>query len=373
MEDAVAVSMLNNYIKQIFDSETFLYNIRVYGEVSEFKVSNDIAYITLKDKDAMLPCVLFDCSSCYKAKIGEKVVITGTPRFYVKGGKLSFNANKIEPFGEGEILKKFLELKKRLEAEGLFAESRKKHFPQEVKRIGIVTSGTGAVIEDFKRIAKRRNNTIDFVLFPVKVQGFNAEREIANGINYFSGSNVDAVIVGRGGGSEEDLSAFNTEIVVRAISNCSKFTVSAIGHETNKPLSDFVADMRVATMSEGAEMLAKESKNYSEQAYNLLKQIYNLVNAQINAENSNIGYKMDKINYQITNVINLAENKLLNLAMLLDKSNPLKQLTNGYSKVFLNNELVTEINQVKTDNEVSVELKNGKFTAKVLEVKKYDF
>ena len=256
-ESYLSITQLNNYIKSIFEAEIMLQNICVYGEVSSYNVSNGIAYFNLKDENGLLACVLFGANNFTAPKIGDMVLIRGSMNYYAKGGKLSFNAYSIMPYGKGLLYEKFLELKARLEAKGMFAIEHKKDIPTRVKRIGVVSSPTGAVIRDIIDVTHRRNDTIDIVLYPVRVQGVGAEHEIATGIHFFSEyPDVDVIIVARGGGSIEDLEPFNTEIVANAVFDCKKPLVSAVGHETDFTIIDFVADLRAPTPSAAAELVA---------------------------------------------------------------------------------------------------------------------
>ena len=171
-ENLISVTQFNTYIKQIFDAEDMLKNIALFGEVSGFGVTRGTAYFNIKDADASLACVKFGVGeSSYVPKDGDMVIVRGSPNYYVKGGRFSFNVSKIEPYGLGVLFAQFIELKNRLEAEGLFSVERKKPIPKYAKRIGVVTSQTGAVIQDIIDITRRRNNTVDIVLFPAKVQG----------------------------------------------------------------------------------------------------------------------------------------------------------------------------------------------------------
>ena len=165
-ENVISVAKLCGYIKRIFDSEELLHNISVYGEVSGLSISRGIAYFNLKDEDAMLPCVYFGINE--ELNNGDKIIATGTPGYYVKGGKLNFNVLKTKPYGLGEIYQKFLETKNKLEKEGLFLECRKKPLPKDVRRIGVVSSETGAVIQDIINVATRRDDSVDIVLYPAK-------------------------------------------------------------------------------------------------------------------------------------------------------------------------------------------------------------
>ena len=254
-ESYLSVAQLNTYIKNIFEAEVMLQNICVYGEVSSYNISNGIAYFNLKDESGLLSCVLFGATNFESPKIGDMILVRGSMSYYARGGKLSFNAYSIMPYGKGLLYEKFLKLKNDLEKLGWFDPSIKKSIPDRIRRIGVVTSPTGAVIRDIIDVTHRRNDTIDIVLFPVKVQGVGAENEIARGIDFFSNyQDVDVVIVARGGGSMEDLEPFNTEIVATATHNCKKPIVSAVGHETDFTLCDFVADCRASTPSVAAEL-----------------------------------------------------------------------------------------------------------------------
>ena len=185
-EPYISISQINTYIRNIFEAEVMLQNICVYGEVSSYSVSGGNAYFNLKDESGMLACVLFGAGRFDAPKIGDMVLVRGSMSYYAKGGKLSFNAISIMPYGKGLLYEKFLALKAELESRGYFDLARKRTLPGRVKRIGVVSSETGAVIRDIIDVTHRRNNGIDIVLFPVKVQGLGADREIAMGIDFFS-------------------------------------------------------------------------------------------------------------------------------------------------------------------------------------------
>ena len=229
-QKAISVSQLSGYIKGIFEAEELLHNIMVYGEISGLSILRGNAYFSLKDEEAILSCVFFGADE-KNLKNGDLVVVTGTPRYYVKGGKLNFNVYKVEPFGVGELFKKFLETKERLAKEGFFDEDRKKEIPKDIKRIGVVTSEMGAVIQDIINVTTRRNKSIDIVLYPARVQGDGADKDIIEGIKFFENYNVDVIIVARGGGSFEDLMPFNSEELARVVFECTKPLISAVGHD----------------------------------------------------------------------------------------------------------------------------------------------
>ena len=178
----LSVTKFNNYIKDIFNSEELLHNITIVGEVFGISISKTAIYFSLKDEDSTLPCVTFVSSNLEQIKEGDMIAVTGSPNFYTKSGRFNFIVNSVEPFGLGILFQRFLELKEKLEKEGLFDVSHKKTIPSTIKRIGVVTSKEGAVIQDIKNVSWRRNKSVDLVLYDVKVQGNDAEKEIAKGI-----------------------------------------------------------------------------------------------------------------------------------------------------------------------------------------------
>lgn len=367
MEQALSVTTLSSYLKQILDNDGLLYRVKVLGEISSVNYSNNIAYFGLKDENALLNCVAFDSMIIRNFKIGDKVIAQGTPNYYIKAGKLSFNVEKIELFGEGENYKKFLLLKQKLEQEGLFDLDRKKPFPKQIKRIGIVTSETGAVIQDIINVTKRRNGQVDLVLFPVKVQGLLAQQTIVQGIEYFNTSDVDAVILARGGGSEEDLAPFNTEMVARALSDCNKFTVSAVGHETNYTLVDFVSDLRAPTPSAAAELLVKEEVHYLDKFSTLYEKLNMLIQSKFSQAESKILSSLYSMNNGIKSNVEKNENKLQLIIKDLNASNPLEILAKGYSKLEKDGKRVISTSQVEVGEIIKCNLIDGGFLAQVKE------
>ena len=372
-ESYFSVAQVNNYIKDIFEAEVMLQNICVYGEVSSFNVSNGIAYFNIKDESGLLPCVLFNASNFEHPKIGDLVLVRGGMNYWAKGGRLSFNAYSIMPYGKGMLYEKFLQLKAKLENLGYFAQERKKPIPARVRRIGVVSSPTGAVIRDIIDVTTRRNDTIDIVLYPVKVQGLGAENEIATGINFFSNYDVDVVIVARGGGSMEDLEPFNTEVVANATYNCKKPIVSAVGHETDFTIIDFVSDLRAPTPSAGAELVAwrkdLEIENINKYVLYLEKYLKNKLNLKV--KDIDILYerldnisstKLLKLQSSIDNYINRLSvvDKILDrnsknlekIEIKLDNNNPKKISNMGYSKVIQNGKVVNKISKLKGNNAI---------------------
>lgn len=393
MENCISVSQLNKYIKNIFDSEVMLQNISIFGEIGNYTISNNIAYFNLKDNDNLIQCVLFNANRFDAPKLGDMVLLTGSVNYYAKGGKLSFNATSLRPYGKGLLYEAFLKLKEELEVKGYFDVSRKKAIPKQVKRIGVVTSATGAVIQDIIDVTTRRNDTIDIVLYPVKVQGVGAEIEIAKGIDFFSDyDKVDVVIVARGGGSLEDLQPFNTEIVAEAAFRCKKPLVSAVGHETDYTIIDFVADLRAPTPSAGAELVAWRKDLMLSMIYDYLtkieraniyinskyinrveKSVSNIHNYLINGVNE-IFNKIDKLCFNnevnLSNLINNNEHKVNLLQNVFEKLNPKNLLEKGYVKLLGNGKTINSIKEVSVSDNLTIELIDGRILAEVTELHK---
>jgi len=388
MENAISVTQVNNYIKYMFEAETMLQNIFVHGEIGSYKVTNGIAYFNLKDENSIISCVLFGANNFPLFDVGDQVVVRGSVSYYAKGGKLNFNAYSIEKFGIGLLYQQFLKLKEELELLGYFDESKKKPLPERVNRIGVVTSETGAVIRDIIDVTTRRNNSVDVVLYPVKVQGVGAEKEIAQGVNFFSNYDlVDVVIVARGGGSLEDLQPYNTKTVADAVFNCNKPVVSAVGHETDFTIVDFVSDLRAPTPSAAAELVVnKKDEDYKwlmdhlgmlesilvDKIDNILKDL-RLCNEKITTKidnkcNSLLNYlnKCFKImSRNSVSKLELTEFNLQNKLNLLKGLNQESLASKGFVRIFNNNNLVKSINDVSAGDELSINLLDGKVVASV--------
>ena len=252
----LSVTQLNNYIKSVFVAEEMLHNVLLTGEVSGASVRGNGVWFTLRDREATIPCVCWEQSHC-AVKNGDQVTVRGTVDYWQKAGKINFNVHALVKTGAGDLLEQLKALTEKLKKEGLF--DKKKAMPAKVKRIGVVSSRYGAVIHDIMNVTKRRNPSVDIVLYPAAVQGENAVREVCAGIDYFNRiKNVDLIIVARGGGSNEDLSCFNTENIARAVAGSELPIVAAVGHETDFTLVDYVADLRAPTPSAAAEMVIPE-------------------------------------------------------------------------------------------------------------------
>ena len=258
MKTIYSVFQVNTYIHNMFREDYLLSDVSVSGEISNLKFhTSGHIYFTLKDDKSAISCAIFR-QSAQKLNIalkdGDKIVASGSISNYVPSGGVTFNVTKVEYEGIGDLTKKFEELKQRLAEQGLFDKEFKKPVPKFPKTIGIVTAPTGAAIRDIISVSKRRNPYISLVLFPALVQGDGASDSIVKGIETLEKANVDVIIVGRGGGSLEDLWAFNEEKVAYAIFQCSVPIISAVGHEIDFTISDFTADLRAATPSAAAEL-----------------------------------------------------------------------------------------------------------------------
>lgn len=387
---SLTVTQLNKRIKDILEYEPFLEHISVVGEISSFSVTRGIAYFNIKDDESLLSCIMFKCGQVYN--IGDKVTVEGKINYYTKGGKLCLSATKIETFGQGDLYQKFLQTKEKLENEGLFDIKHKKPIPRFIKRIGVITSKTGAVFQDIINVTSRRNPTIDLVLMDVQVQGVVAKDEIVKAINFFSTyKNIDVIIVARGGGSIEDLQPFNEEDVARACYNCKKPIISAVGHETDFTIIDFVADLRAPTPSAGAELLSfnyydtcNTIKKYIETYTHLIEGKFNqnkmLVNNYVlnfydcvKGLIHNIQFKIFDLNKRLDNGI---ENKFNNtkhsvdiLINTLDKLNPINLLKSGYAIISKDNYRVTDYTKIKKSDIIQISTPSNDITAQVIDNK----
>ncbi len=393
-DNKISVSQFNNYLKSILDSEEMLRDIEIYGEVSSFYIKNNIAYFNIKDADALLPCIMFGANRFFEPKIGDKIVVKGSVNYYVKGGRLSFNATKIEEYGVGDLYKQFLKLKENLEKEGLFDKAVKKPMPKQIKNIGVVTSNKGAVIQDIINVTRRRDSSVNIVLYSVKVQGEKAELEIAKGVEFFNNYDVDVVIVARGGGSIEDLAPFNTEVLARAIFNSNKPLVSAVGHETDFTISDFVSDLRAPTPSAAAELVVADKSANKNTLDALISRLYSAFNTRlrivedslINFQNRASSLSLQKLALAEVNIKQLksrlisatgasiveSENKLKLIENTLKNINPQEILNKGYAKLEIAGIGIDNISQVNINDVVTAHIKGGALSASVKNIKEND-
>ena len=382
----LSVSELNSYISNIFEAEELLHYVKVYGEVSGLSLVRGNLYFTLKDENAILSCIMFGASSV-NIKDGDQVLVTGGLKFYAKGGRLNFYATSISPYGSGQLFKKFLELKDKLEKEGVFDDKYKKPLPENIKTIGVVTSSTGAVIHDIITVSHRRNPYLNIFLYPARVQGEGAEYTIIEGLDYLDKMpEVDVIIIARGGGSIEDMQPFNTEVLARKIISLSKPVISAVGHEVDYTICDFASSLRSATPSVAGEMVTKnildglkEFSHYLDKIQflynNILAEKYakldnlfdkldsfatNIISSKSNTFNR-IVYKLQQINF-LSNIeksleIDYNRLQLLDMAKIYDK---------GFVRVRSGGKILRSVKNIDIDGQIDVELRDGNISAKVI-------
>ncbi len=389
MLKALSVSELNEIVKNIFDAEELLSYIKVYGEVSNLAFVRNNLYFNLKDEGALIPCVMFGATSC-SIKDGDQVMVTGGLKFYVKSGKLNLYATSIAPYGSGVLFKKFLELKNKLEQEGVFDEKYKKPIPKKIKTIGVITSTTGAVLHDIITVTQRRNPYLDIVVYPARVQGEGAENTIINGLRYFNKEpDIDVVIIARGGGSIEDLAPFNTESLAREIIKIDKPVISAVGHETDFTICDFASSLRVATPSVAGEIVSEDITGVVKQLKSNVQKLNYLYFSFLDEKyflldkiTSNLKLKLQGFllneEYKLENSLNLL--KSIDFTTILEHNLEAKNLKllsldvnsildKGFAKITGDDgKVIKSIKQINVNSKILVEIKDGKFKANVLEI-----
>ena len=378
----ITVSELNQYIKDKIGRDEYLNNVFIKGEISNFKHHyTGHMYFTLKDDKSLIKCIMFKSYTAnlnFVPKDGLKVMILGTVSVFERDGVYQIYCKAMQEDGLGSLHVAYEELKKKLEHEGLFDVAHKKPIPKMPKCIGVLTSNTGSVIRDIINVSTRRNPNVYIKLLPVPVQGEGAAVKIAKAIKIMNEQKLaDVIILARGGGSLEDLWPFNEEIVARAIYDSELPVISAVGHETDFSISDFVADLRAPTPSAAAELAVPNISDI------LLKlQNYNLryekcmMNKVFKDPLQNIHEKyisLDMINKSLQNSINnkvqISKTKMVELITKLDSLSPLKTLTRGYSILEKDNKIVKSVKSLNINDEISIRLIDGNAKAKVIDIK----
>ncbi|MBS5927568.1 MAG: exodeoxyribonuclease VII large subunit [Clostridium sp.] len=383
----LTVSEVNNYLKRIIDNDFILNNLSVKGEISNLKYhSSGHIYFSLKDEGGKINCVMFR-SKAIMLKLtleeGMGVVIGGRASIYPQNGSIQLYCDTIEQEGRGELYIKFERLKEKLSKEGYFDEELKKEIPKLPSRVGIVTSPTGAAIRDIINVSRRRNSLVDLVLYPAKVQGIGAYMEVIDGIKYFNRTkSVDVIIIGRGGGSIEELWNFNEEELAKAIFKSKIPIISAVGHEVDFTISDFVSDARAATPSQGAEIAVplqsdiEDTIEYMNNRMgsiiaNKLKLEKNKVDSlsrilKLNSPMSRIvnNYMIieklkERLNSNIVNKINIEKEKLSGLNNLLMAQNPCNLLNKGYAIIEDESGVINTVKRMSDEKEINVFLADG--------------
>ena len=331
-----AVSEVNQYLKQLLESQSDLHHIPVLGEISNFKrYQSGHCYFTLKDEKSALKCVMFKSSAAhlsFEPQNGEKVIALGSISVYERDGVYQLYVTAMRRQGVGDLMQAYEALKEKLTKEGLFEESRKKPLPRLPRAIGIITSPSGAAVHDIITVSRRRNKGVKLILYPVKVQGEEAAGEIVRAIDFFHRHHLaDLLIVGRGGGSIEDLWAFNEEPVVRAIAASKIPIISAVGHETDFTLSDFAADARAATPSQAAEIAVIDVAAYRNGIAFYWDKAAKLLEKEIH-ENAQLA---DSLQQELTQAmaaeLDAKKHRLSLMAAKLSALSPLTVLSRGYS------------------------------------------
>lgn len=388
MSKVVAVGELTRYLANLISGDRALRNLAVKGEISNFKqYASGHCYFNLKDAQGIIPCVMFRNSASrlrFRPEDGMAVIAAGSVNVYVEGGRYQLYVNDMLPDGVGDLAMAFEQLKARLSQEGLFDQEHKKPLPIYPATIGIVTSPSGAVLRDIYRVSKRRFPGIRLVLKPVQVQGAGAAEQIAQAVDFFNAHYpVDVLIVGRGGGSLEDLWAFNEEVVVRAIYNSAIPVISAVGHETDFTLADFVADERAATPSQAAEMAVRDGQEITAQLLSLQTRLRNSALQQLDIRRKGIVHLLTRpvmenphlmLEQRMERLDNLAtrlgqsgsqqlKQQVQHLTHLMDKlelMNPMNTLRRGYGMVRSNdNRVIATIQEVQAGDRIQVELQDG--------------
>lgn len=387
MNSVYTVAQMNQYIKNMFTQDFLLNNVSVKGEVSNCKYhSSGHIYFSIKDSSSVLNCIMFASKRNglnFRMNDGDKVVVTGSINIYERDGKYQLYANKIEKEGTGDLYKRFLLLKEELEEMGMFADEYKKPIPPYAMSVGIVTADTGAAIQDIINISTRRNPYVRLVLYPAKVQGEGAADTIVKGIECLDRLGLDVMIVGRGGGSIEDLWAFNEEKVARAIFECNTPIISAVGHETDYTIADYVADLRAPTPSAAAEQAVFEY----DRLYMAIKDTENRLKRKLTdniriyrKKVEDIQWKLDKMSpannlkskrQQLADIeIRLDElirRKIINrrhelelLAERLNGISPLNKLSGGYAYVETDNrKALKSISQIEKKDKLTLYVTDG--------------
>ena len=396
MASVYSVSQVNSYIKNMFAQDFALSRITVRGEVSNCKYhTSGHIYFTLKDGTGTLAAVMFAGQRkglSFQLQEGQQVVVTGSIDIYERDGKYQLYARKIEQEGRGDLYQRFIKLRDELEEMGMFAQEYKQPIPRYAKTVGVVTASTGAAIRDIMNITNRRNPYVQLILYPALVQGNGAAASIAAGIRTLDKMGLDVLIVGRGGGSIEDLWAFNEEEVARAIFECETPVISAVGHETDWTIADFVADLRAPTPSAAAELAVFDYAAVEGRLGEIKERMFLLNMQRIQQMRKELEHAKDRLSYlspewqlrekrkyaadleeqlrnRMEHMIELRRHKLALLSERLEGVSPVKKLAQGYSYVTdENGHTLTDAEGVKAGDRVKIRLLKGALEAEVTEV-----
>ena len=414
-EVSLTVTDINNYIKNIVDGDFFLSNVTLKGEISNLKFhTRGHLYFSLKDENSKINAVMFNYKNLglnFIPKDGMNVIVKGKVSVFTTGGSYQITVSNMKEDGIGNLYILFEELKRRLQREGLFSPEHKKKLPRIPKKVGVITASTGAAVKDIISTINRRFPLTEIILFPTLVQGVGAKENIVKMINEANESDVDVIILGRGGGSIEDLWAFNEEIVARAIYNSTKPIVSAVGHEIDFTISDFVSDMRAPTPTGAAELVVpskveiqsylndykgriisvinKKIKSYTDtfsklkstyilknpismyeideqKLDNILEKLGSIMTYKLEREKSELNNLSKMISPNMLNRLDKEKIKLENIETKLNLLNPENILKKGYSLTLVEGKIVKSINSVKKGSIIDTKFSDGIIKSEVL-------
>lgn len=374
--NAYSVSQINHYIKGLIENRGELTKIPVSGEISNFKrYSSGHCYFTLKDSNSALRCVMFRGYAdrlSFIPKNGEKVIALGNISVYERDGAYQLQVMAMRPEGIGSLMQAYEELKEKLEKEGLFDIARKKPLPLLPKTIGVVTSPSGAAVHDIITVSRRRNPGAKIILYPVKVQGEEAASEIAHAIEFFNRKKLaDLLIVGRGGGSIEDLWAFNEEPVVRAVAASEIPIISAVGHETDFTLCDFAADKRAATPSQAAEIAVIDVQAYKNGIANLIARGGNFLQKRVDEQSQYLDHLQQNMTLAMDNLLDKKKHEFTLLTAKLNALSPLAVMSRGYTITWKETGVpVVSTNNVAVGDTLTTAVVDGTITSVVSDIKK---
>lgn len=387
MPTVLSVKQLNLYVRSLLEGDPRLSVISVTGELSNFKphYSSGHLYFSLKDNDALIRCVMFKGNASnlkINLKDGDKVICTGRVSLYEKDGTYQLYVEKITPVGVGEVAEQFRIIKEKLEREGLFSIEHKRPLPEFPKKIAVITSSTGAAVQDIINVISRRYPLCSILLCPVLVQGSLAPKSIIDALNKVYKSDADLIIIGRGGGSSEDLSAFNDEMLVRFLFESPIPTISAVGHETDFTICDFVADFRAPTPSAAAEVAVPDIKDLRIKLSGLKLRLKNanqylitknemrvlsfskkefFLNPEtlFSSREAQLNLLNERFRFAIQNIIAQKNEKLAVLASSLDAISPLKVLSRGFAAVKNDNGIVTSVSGLNAGDKIFLDFSDG--------------
>lgn len=398
MKNVYTVKQVNSYIKNMFTQDFMLNRIYVKGEVSNLKYhTSGHIYFSLKDESGTIACVMFAGSRSglsFRMEEGQQIIVLGAVDVYARDGKYQLYARKIVRDGVGLLYERFELLKKELQEMGMFAPEYKQKIPKYIRRLGVVTAPTGAAVRDIINITKRRNPFVQIILYPALVQGEGASESIVKGIHALEAEKVDVMIVGRGGGSMEDLWAFNEEAVARAVFDCSVPVISAVGHETDTTIIDFVADLRAPTPSAAAELavydfmemkknlklreekllhfmqLILERKRQKLEQYSLRMRAYH-PQQRLNEQRQFAADAENRLRREMMRRLEQEKYRLGLMAERLKGLSPLEKLSQGYAYVENSSGAnVRTVSNVKQGEQITVYVTDGRIRAEVTGVEK---